>query len=304
MTIGLPKALLYYRYQYLWQTFFEELGCEVVTSQDTCQTMLTEGIARSISECCLPVKLFMGHVSSLRGRCDNILIPRFETQAKDEEFCVRFWGLPDIVHNTFPDVSLISYDLQGHRHANQWHGFLHMGKCLGRTSTQIKRAYRDAINEQQRQDQLSAERQRELFQSRASKILLVSQPYLIHDAFVGQVLVRMLREQGGVPIYADRCNHQQCRTSAKSLSVDLYWTLNKEIIGAIPLVKNSVDGVLLITAFPCGCDSLVNELILRRVKDIPIAQIILDEQQGEVGMQTRIESFMDIVCERKRANER
>lgn len=304
MTIGLPKALLYYRYQYLWQTFFDELECEVVTSQDTCQKILTEGIARSISECCLPVKLFMGHVASLRGRCDNILIPRFETLEKNEEFCVRFWGLPDIVHNIFPNVSLISYDLQGHRHGNEWHGFHRMGKYLGKSSARIKRAYRDAVNEQRRQDQLSAARQGKLFESGAPKILLVSQPYVIHDAFVGQTLVRMLREQGGVPIYADRCDRRQCRSCAKSISADLYWTLNKEIAGAIPLLKSSVDGVLLVSAFPCGCDSLVDELILRRVKDIPMAQIIVDEQQGEAGMQTRIESFMDIVCERKRANER
>lgn len=304
MTIGIPKALLYYRYQYLWETFFEGLGCKVVTSRDTCQAMLTEGIARSIGECCLPVKLFMGHVASLLGRCDHILVPRFETLAKNEEFCVRFWGLPDIVHNTFPDASLIGYNLQGDRHENQWHGFLRMGKYLGKSSIQIRRAYRAAADEQQRQDRLSAERQQRLLRCDAPKILLASQPYLIHDAFVGQTLVRMLREQGGIPIYSDRCDRGNCRTSSKTMSAGLYWTLNKEIIGAIPLLKNSVDGVLLVTAFPCGCDSLVNELILRKVRDIPIVQIILDEQQGEAGMQTRIESFMDIVCERKRAHVR
>ena len=78
MTIGLPNAFLYYRYEYLWKTFFSELGCEVVTSQDTNQPILSNGINYSISECCLPQKLFMGHVYSLFGHCDYILVPRFE----------------------------------------------------------------------------------------------------------------------------------------------------------------------------------------------------------------------------------
>jgi predicted nucleotide-binding protein (sugar kinase/HSP70/actin superfamily) len=302
MTIGLPKALLYYRFEHLWKTFFNELGCDVVTSSDTCQTMLMEGIAQSVSECCLPVKLFMGHIATLVGRCDHILVPRFESLGKNEEFCVRFLGLPDIVRNSFPDSSLISYNLQGHKRGSERHGFLHMGKCLGKSSTQALQAYHHAIQEQQRQDRLSEERQRELFSSCAPRILLVSHPYIIHDAYVGAPLLRMLREQGGVPIFADHCNHLACRSCSKLISTDLYWTLSKEIIGAIPLTKNNVDGVLLVTAFPCGTDSLVNELVLRRVRDFPVAQIVLDEQQGEAGLQTRIECFMDILYERRHAH--
>lgn len=302
MTIGLPKALLYYRYQYLWNVFFSELGCKVVISPDTCQTMLTEGIAYSVSECCLPIKLFMGHIASLIDRCDYILVPRFETLEKNEEFCVRFFGLPDIVRNTFPDAPLIGYNLQGHKRENEWHGFLQMGKRLGKSSAQTRRAYRSAVQEQQRQDRLSEERQRKLFQTSGPKVLLVSQPYIIHDAYVGKPLKRMLREEGGVLIFADRCGRQQCRLYSKQISADLYWTLHEEIIGAIPLLKDHVDGVLMVTSFPCGTDSLVGELILRRVKDLPVTQIILDEQQGEAGLQTRIESFMDIVHERKQAH--
>lgn len=300
MTIGLPKALLYYRYRYLWETFFTELGCKTVTSPDTCRTMLEEGIARSVGECCLPVKLFLGHVSSLLGRCDAILVPRFETSGKNEEFCVRFWGLPDIVRNTFPEAPLIGYDLQGHKRGSEQHGFLSMGKALGKSSAQTLRAYRRAVQEQQRQDRLTVARQQKLLSAGGPKVLLVSQPYLIHDPYVGGPLVRMLREQGGVPIYADRCDRRACRACSKSLSAELYWTLNQEAIGAIPLLKHAVDGALLISAFPCGTDSLVNELVLRRVRDLPIAQIVLDEQQGETGLQTRIECFLDILHERRR----
>mgnify|MGYP002573515071 FL=1 len=33
--IGMPRALLHYRYGTLWTTFFEALGCDVVLSAPT-----------------------------------------------------------------------------------------------------------------------------------------------------------------------------------------------------------------------------------------------------------------------------
>ena len=34
----------------------------------------------------------------------------------------------------------------------------------------------------------------------------------------------------------------------------------------IEVYKNSVDGILLLTTFPCGPDSLVNEMIISKIK--------------------------------------
>ena len=303
MTIGLPRALLYYRYERLWKTFFRELGCDVVTSPETNQAILAQGVALSVGECCLPVKVYLGHVAYLANHCDHILVPRFETLGKGEEFCVRFWGLPDIVRSTFPAVSLLGYNLQGHKPNSQALGFLHMGAQLGKSIPKTLQAYRRALLAQQQQDQQAEARQQALLSSSDPRILMVSQPYIIRDGLMGAPLVHMLRQQGGVPIYADSCGRSACRDGAKTLSTDLYWTLNKEMIGAIPLTRPHIDGIMLVSAFPCGTDSLVNELVLRRVRDLPVVQIVLDEQQGEAGLQTRVECFMDILHERKRAYE-
>ena len=70
--IGIPRALLYYQYFPMWKTFFETLGAEVIVSSPTTQTMLSEGSARVITDTCLPVKVFLGHVISLIGNCDYI----------------------------------------------------------------------------------------------------------------------------------------------------------------------------------------------------------------------------------------
>ena len=59
--------------------------------------------------------------------------------------------------------------------------------------------------------------------------------------------------------------------------------------------------LFFLTAFPCGPDSLTNELVIRKI-DIPYLQLIQDDLDGVAGMETRLESFLDII-ERKKVHE-
>ena len=86
---------------------------------------------------------------------------------------------------------------------------------------------------------------------------------------------------------------------AKNLSPTLYWTYSKELIGAIEYYHYSVDGIIFLTTFPCGPDSLVNELMLRKITNIPMTNILIDELSASTGLETRLESFVDIIKERK-----
>ena len=57
MKIGIPRALLYYRYHVLWNTFFQELGIETVISPHTNKTLMDAGSHYAIDENCLSSKL-------------------------------------------------------------------------------------------------------------------------------------------------------------------------------------------------------------------------------------------------------
>ncbi|WAM30505.1 hypothetical protein [Caldicellulosiruptor naganoensis] len=49
--------------------------------------------------------------------------------------------------------------------------------------------------------------------------------------------------------------------------------------------------------FGCGIDSILEELIRRKCKvlDLPYLCITLDEHSSNVGIQTRIEAFIDMI---------
>jgi predicted nucleotide-binding protein (sugar kinase/HSP70/actin superfamily) len=252
-----------------------------------------------VDESCLPAKIYLGHVKSLMGRCDCIFVPRFERFGKNDLMCDRFMGLPDIVRNAYPDARLIGFNLAAATKGSQRRGYLSLGKSLGSGRIKTLLAWRRARLAQAAADQAKREAQKRLFQARGVKVLLAAQPYLIHDPYVGRPLTALLREQGVIPLYSDHCCRRECRQRSPELCDHLYWMINKETVGAIVRHRRQVDGVILLAAYPCGADALVNELVLRKVRDLPVIQIILDEQQSEGGLATRLESFVDILKARK-----
>jgi len=72
--VGIPRALLYYRYGTLWEHFFQALGVRTVPSPPGSRGILENGTKLAPDESCLSLKMFMGHVETLIGRCEQIFL--------------------------------------------------------------------------------------------------------------------------------------------------------------------------------------------------------------------------------------
>ena len=57
---------------------------------------------------------------------------------------------------------------------------------------------------------------------------------------------------------------------------------------------NKIDGIIFVSAFPCAPDSLVNELVMRKIKK-PYINLILDNNFSFTALETRLESFIDVL---------
>ena len=293
MKLGIPRALAYYRYGVLWRTFFDQLHIPYLLSPPTNKEILAAGTKRAVDETCLPYKLFLGHVNALLAQTDTIFVPCLQKTGREDEFCLRFWGLPDTVQASFANVNIHSYVQKGGMH--QLQGFLALGRTFGKSNTESLIAYRKALNAQAKADQAKFQIEREKLASRKPKILLAAQSYLYHDPFLGGEIRRIIEQLGGTALSIDAWSKHYTRPKAQHLSSDIYWTTNREILGAIEVARAQVDGIILLTAFPCGSDCLANELVLRRVQNLPLIQILLDEHQAQEGLITRLESFMDMI---------
>ncbi len=102
--IGIPRALLYYYYYPFWETLFSELGCQVVISDETNAGIVSDGAAVTVSELCVPIKIFNGHVLNLLKKdVDYILIPQFVSMGK-EWYCPKFLGVVEIAEYSIPGL--------------------------------------------------------------------------------------------------------------------------------------------------------------------------------------------------------
>ena len=301
--IGIPKALLFYQYGDLWTSFFEELGCDIIISCNTTREIIEIGNRFSVDEACLAMKIYMGHVYYLLDKCDYILVPRIICLKKNEKLCTNFSALYDLVRNTF-DKKIIHYNIDIKKKEDEFYAFVTMGLELGFKYRDIVKSYRKAKEKQIAIQLRKISKQKAIVAStKKLKILLAGHAYNLRDEFIGKPISKMLEDNDVEVIYSDCYDKKYLEKEVKMISPHNYWTYNKEIIASVSHYLDSVDGVILLTVFPCGPDSLSNEMVLRTV-NIPIIPVIIDEESGNAGIITRIESFLDILEERRLQDDR
>src|SRR5690554_6653690 len=102
-TIGIPRGLYYFQQHPFWLTFFKELGVPTVVSPPTNKHILDLGASRAVDGCCLPLKVYLGHVLTLLEQgVRTFFVPRIISVARREYICPYFLGLPDFIAHYLP----------------------------------------------------------------------------------------------------------------------------------------------------------------------------------------------------------
>ena len=126
-------------------------------------------------------------------------------------------------------------------------------------------------------------------------ILVVAHPYITRDAYLSGAVLEALESMDVTVLYAEAVDHDKAYKESFEFSDTMPWLINRELIGAILLLEDQVDGIVLISAFPCGPDSMTNDAIMRCIQGKPILNLMIDAQSGTAGVETRVESFVDIL---------
>lgn len=304
LTIGLPKSLFYFQHCSLWTDFFQSIGCNVVVSEDTNKEILDYGVKCCSNETCLPVKVFHGHVFSLRNKADYIFIPRYTSLDKNEYTCPKFCGLPDLtLLNLKKQVNIIEVKINMDKHPEEILESLRlMAGILKIESDVIVKAYYDAVEKyiQDRDAEAKLDRVDASNNSRLGGMLVLGHPYMIHDRFLSMGLEEKLNKRN-ITVYTPKnVKHEVKRRNAYPYQGKVFWDVGLDILGtAFALAETGkIKGVIYLTPFACGVDSFVMEFIERRYKsnyNIPLLKLTIDEHTGEAGFNTRLEAFLDMV---------
>ena len=311
--VGIPRALLYYRYGIAWRTFFEQLGREVVLDEPSDHGTLEVGDRLSVDECCLASKLFLGHVSALiDAGVDAVFVPSLMGYGRFDTFCTKFQALPDLAANAFAvagkPVRIISLRIDELRGETEEAAFKGLAARFGASRKEAARAYKAARAAQRSYDEAMAREQEKLVKSLAKlpaaerplTILVAAHPYVSHDPFVGGVVEDALRDLGACVLFADETDRARALKRSYEFSHSIPWMVNRELIGSILMLHEHIDGIVFMSAYPCGPDSMADDAIERCIKGKPILTLTVDAQAGTAGVETRVESFVDILSYQKK----
>lgn len=292
MKIGVPKSLLYYRYYPFIETFLEGLGAEIITSKDTNKEILNNGVKYCVDEACLPVKIFHGHVMDIKDKCDILFLPRIMQLELNEYICPKFCGLPEMVINSIPDLPEVLKEpiyAFSKSHLKSW--AFATGKKITKNPLKIQRAFDKAINSQS--SFVSGIKD----SNYPINIALVGHSYNIYDTFINMNLVKKLHNLNIGVITEERIDQSIINKQTSSLFKRPFWTFARQSFGfSTYLVENSrIDGIVYVSSFACGIDSIVLELIEEKIGEFPLLILKIDEETGEAGFDTRIEAFSDML---------
>jgi len=303
MVIGIPRALLYYTYSDLWLNFFKNLDVEVIVSPETNKEIAKAGISNSIDEACYSSKIFIGHVQYLLDKCDMIFIPRIENSGIREEYCTRIFGLYDLAINTFPGIKVLNAEVNYLFRQKEIDAFTEIGEALGKSEEESIDAYKHAAKLAEKiKEEKIFQQEKMIEETDGLKVLMVAHNYNSFDAVIGQDIIRYFDDSNIKVAHADYISMREAKLQAKkAYSSRINWRVSAEMVGGIQKYRDQVDGLVLISTFPCGPDSLFSELLIRTVHDKPILSLVLDEHDAGAGIATRLESFTDIIVAKRAA---
>lgn len=321
--IGIPRAISYYNNFPFYYGFFKKLGFDIVLSDKTTTKLINDGSEYVVSDTCLPIKVFVGHVLNLLNKgCNTIFVPSLQSTAYKVNNCTKIRGLPEIIRNvinhhfkmiepTLDKTNNISFKDFCFDTAHQLeifdenvinnaieHGWLIYNNFRQMTLAGI--SFEEAVKNAIEGKIIS----KPIEIVKPLSVVIMAHGYNLFDERISMNLIKKL-EKMGVKIYTGlNVAKQDALNSIQELGEIQYWANELDLTGAAAyyLLNNKVDGIIALSAFGCGPDSLmVDEIQYHAIeKNLPMIHLTIDEHTGEAGFITRVEAFVDMLIRKKR----
>jgi predicted nucleotide-binding protein (sugar kinase/HSP70/actin superfamily) len=291
MRVGIPRALLYYRYGKFWERFLTELGVEPVVSRRTDKELLQEGLRHVSSEVCLPIKIVAGHIADLKGKVDAVFLPRMLWQEDKLYACPKMIGIVDIARMMLDDgTRLVAPPI---RRNLLWSHYRAGVEICGNPVLAVRALLRA-------RSELASESAVPRLPPGENRIALIGHFYNVGDDYVGRPIVSAFRNHGYRPVTKDELPEVVLR-SRRGFARNIRWVFERELYNAFRFLVGGVDGVCVLVSMGCGPDSLVAEFMKAEAAErgVPFLQLILDEHTGTAGLNTRIEAFLELAQRRR-----
>ncbi len=305
-TVGVPFALMLHKFFPMANTFFKNLGFNVLLSPASNEEIIRLAQNTAQAETCYPVKLLHGHMAWLAEQnVDYIFIPqihtmRHETSRVEHNYgCVYMQTAPLLAARALKleerGITLLSpvFDLDFGKEAMA-SAMLTLGKVLGIPKPRLLPALMAGAMAVRKHTAAVEKQGKSLLEGLApdEKVLvLITRNYGLSDPVLNMGIPRLLLERGHKVITLSHL-------PAHDLDIaqdhpNLYWPFGQHIVSGAKLVAHHPNlYAVYLTNHGCGPDTMLQTLFRQEMASKPYLQIEVDEHFSPVGVITRIEAFL------------
>lgn len=303
--VGLPLVMHYYEQLPLWHTFFNELGFEVVISEESTRNTYYKGQHTIPSDTvCYPAKLAHGHIESLLERDVDFIFYPCMSYNVDEGISDNHYNCPVVAY--YPEL------LKANNIKLNDDNFIHPYLDLNRRKHVVdvmksvlakynvkKKAVEDALDkafeamDKYMQDIITeSERVIKTARSKGKKIIvLAGRPYHI-DPEINHGIHQLVTSLGMAVVTEDSIAHLG---KVPKLNVLNQWTYHARLYKAAQYVITQPDMQMVqLVSFGCGIDSITTDevrLILEGAGKL-YTQLKIDEINNLGAAKIRLRSLV------------
>jgi len=293
--IGIPRALTTHSLYPLYSTFFTELGMTVVLSD-----VDPKGELKSYSGFCFPAQIAHGAVLDLaRRNVDRVFLPHVmrmphAAPCHESYLCPITQASPYFLAKAFPEARFLSPLL------DFTNGYAASSALVQMAVQELKvprdlaeRAWTAAVRAQTEAERDLCDRgQRALERAVATgepTIVLAGHSYNAFTPEASQSVSKKLTSMGIPTIPADCLVPVEVGPTA--------WHFSNQVSNALALVQRHSNLFLLcVSNFSCTVDAFTHSMLAAGMGSKPYLILEIDAHAADAGVQTRLEAFLDIIC--------
>lgn len=308
-SIGIPRGLMsYYQLFPFWETFFYQLGFNLIISDESDRKIITTSLETMVSETCMPVELIHGHVLNLIDKkVDYIFLPFVVNSLGEKDNptnncnCPWVQSHPYLVKAAFSDHTILDKLLIPSLHFRYFERGLKkelqqfFKERFKLSKSKVYKAIDKAYEKQKLFEQNIKLKGKNVLQNLDENkwnIVIIGRPYNTGDPALNLRIVKKLQNMDVLSIPLDFLPLEE--ENIFDEYPGMYWPNGQKILQATRIISKTKNlFAIYMSNFRCGPDSFLLHFVKKEMKGKPFMHLEVDEHSADAGMITRIEAFLD-----------
>ena len=276
--IGIPNLFLCYEEGKIIKKFLEVLNFEVI--------VLKNEIIEYKENICYQLNEFLANINGLKDICNYIINIKFDSIATKERGCSNFFASYDLINNTY-DNNVLNIVIDNKNMRTLYKELIKVFSRFNIDKKELKKAYFNA------RIKIAKERKKEIIDNNniiyeeGKKILILGHSYNIADEKIMNRIKLKLNNNYNL-ILCDKFDREKVKLYSKNISIKTESKYIKESLGVIEMIKNNIDGIILISSDMCIFDNMLDEYIKKKYN---IKYINLIIKNKFVNLEENLEVF-------------